>query len=175
MSDEIVPRPLARGRGRLFRPGQSGNPAGRRRRDNSSEGLIQPKGEILLQIFCRCRKPNRAVQFMVDGAKSGAGSPTARRQSANRRRGAIRGRPNPASGPRHARRPRRRADAPVAGSDAPREPPAGRPPRATNQLLAGRRSVQTELSSGIGAQPPCLAMKASVASAQRSAWLAATW
>ncbi len=31
MSAEIVPRPLARGRRRLFQPGQSGNPAGRRR------------------------------------------------------------------------------------------------------------------------------------------------
>jgi hypothetical protein len=31
MSDEIVPRPPARGRWRLFQPGQSGNPAGRRR------------------------------------------------------------------------------------------------------------------------------------------------
>jgi hypothetical protein len=31
MSDEIVPRPPARGRRRLFQPGQSGNPAGRRR------------------------------------------------------------------------------------------------------------------------------------------------
>jgi uncharacterized protein DUF5681 len=30
MSDEIVPPP-ARGRGRLFQPGQSGNPAGRQR------------------------------------------------------------------------------------------------------------------------------------------------
>jgi hypothetical protein len=31
MSDEVVPRPPARGRKRLFQPGQSGNPAGRRR------------------------------------------------------------------------------------------------------------------------------------------------
>jgi hypothetical protein len=31
MSDEVVPRPAARGRRRLFQPGQSGNPAGRRR------------------------------------------------------------------------------------------------------------------------------------------------
>ncbi len=31
MSDEIVPRPPARGRRRLFQPGQSGNPAGGRR------------------------------------------------------------------------------------------------------------------------------------------------
>ena len=31
MSDEIVPPPPARGRRRLFQPGQSGNPAGRRR------------------------------------------------------------------------------------------------------------------------------------------------
>jgi hypothetical protein len=30
MSDEVVPRPPARGRRRLFQPGQSGNPAGRR-------------------------------------------------------------------------------------------------------------------------------------------------
>jgi hypothetical protein len=26
------------------------------RRDNSSKGLIQPRGKILLLIFCRCRK-----------------------------------------------------------------------------------------------------------------------
>ena len=30
MSDQIVTRPPARGRRRLFQPGQSGNPAGRR-------------------------------------------------------------------------------------------------------------------------------------------------
>src|SRR5262249_35062392 len=44
------------------------------RRENAWKGLIQPKGKILLQIFCRCRKRNRAVQFAVDDAKSGAGS-----------------------------------------------------------------------------------------------------
>jgi hypothetical protein len=43
----------------------------RRRRDNSSKGLIQPGGKILLQIFCRCRRRIRAVQFVVDGSKSG--------------------------------------------------------------------------------------------------------
>jgi hypothetical protein len=31
MSDEMVPRPSARGRRRRLQPGQSGNPAGRRR------------------------------------------------------------------------------------------------------------------------------------------------
>jgi hypothetical protein len=44
---------------------------GRRRPTGAAETirrriLIQPKGKILLQIFCRCRKRNRALQFVVD-------------------------------------------------------------------------------------------------------------
>jgi hypothetical protein len=39
MSDEIVPRPPARWRGRRFQPGQSGNPAGRRRASRNKATL----------------------------------------------------------------------------------------------------------------------------------------
>ena len=39
MSDEIVPPPPARGRRRLFQPGQSGNPAGRRRGSRNNATL----------------------------------------------------------------------------------------------------------------------------------------
>ena len=41
------------------------------RRDNSSKGLIQPGGKILLQILCRCRTRIRTAQFVVDFSKSG--------------------------------------------------------------------------------------------------------
>jgi hypothetical protein len=50
MSDEIVPRPPARGRRRLFQPGQSGNPAGRRRGSRNSATLAAATlldGEVL--------------------------------------------------------------------------------------------------------------------------------
>jgi hypothetical protein len=42
----------------------------------SSNGLIQPKGKILLQIFCRCRTRNRAVQFVVACAPAQSGGRT---------------------------------------------------------------------------------------------------
>jgi hypothetical protein len=90
--------------------------------------LIQPGGKILLQIFCRCRKRNRGMQLMVWFEK--------RRADGQRRSG---NRPTVEEGPfgdgPAMRRtltcasasPARRCRWPAA--TAPREPPAGRPPR----------------------------------------------
>ena len=41
--------------------------------DNTSKAPYSTKGKILLQIFCRCRNRNRAVQSVVDNSTSGAG------------------------------------------------------------------------------------------------------
>jgi hypothetical protein len=56
--------------------------------------------------------------------KAARGSPTARRQSANRRRGAIRGWPSLTSVLRHLRRPRRLADVPLPAQARTRRPVA---------------------------------------------------
>jgi hypothetical protein len=60
MSDEIAPRPPARGRRRLFHPGQSGNPAGWRRGSKQSDAR---RGD-----FARWRKLTRlAVEAAFAG------------------------------------------------------------------------------------------------------------
>ena len=66
MSDEIVPAPPARRRRQLFQPGQSGNPAGRRRGSRNKAALA---GDMLAMKLClervlpRCRE--RPVTFSL--------------------------------------------------------------------------------------------------------------
>ena len=104
------------GPGRLTRP--------------SSKGLIQPGGKILLQIFCRCRTRNSAVQFVVDRSKSGARIANSAAAIGQPPKSGYSGMAQPCVVLRYARRPRSPPDAAVTpAATAPREPPAGRPPR----------------------------------------------